>query len=105
MASNGSTERKLITDDECSFSLDIVPALGELGSGAIISESALAKLLNRHPVSIKRAVLRDELPQPVRLLGQSVWTAGVIVQFLEKRLEDAAQDAERQQERLNSLKP
>jgi hypothetical protein len=93
------------TEEENGFSLEIVSELGELGDGAIISESALAKLLSRHPVSIKRAVLRGELPQPIRLLGQSVWTVGVIVKFLEKRLEDAARDNERQKERMISLRP
>jgi hypothetical protein len=34
----------------------IVAELGELGAGAIVSESALAKMMKRHPVSIKRAV-------------------------------------------------
>lgn len=87
------------------FCLEIVAELGRLPEGAIISESALARLLSRHPVSIKRAVSRGELPQPIRLLGQSVWTVGVIVKFLEKRLEDAARDAERAQVRLGQLKP
>ena len=93
------------TDEESSFSLEIVSELGELGDGAIISESALAKLLNRHPVSIKRAVLRGELPHPIRLLGQSVWTIGSIVKYLEKRLEAAANDAERQRKKIEQLRP
>jgi len=92
------------TDEESNFSLEIVSEFGELGPGAIISESALAKLLNRHPVSIKRAVLRGELPQPIRLLGQSVWTVGSIVKYLEKRLEAAANEAERQKKKIEQLR-
>ena len=35
----------------------------------------MAAIFGKHRVSIKRAVERDELPQPVRLMGQPVWTA------------------------------
>ena len=93
------------TEDDSTFSLEIVSELGELGDGAIISESALAKLLKRHSVSIKRAVLRGELPQPIRLLGQPVWTVGSIVKYLEKRLEAAANEAELQRKKIEQLRP
>jgi len=55
----------------------IVKELGELGPGAVITEAALARMMDRHPASIKRAVNRGELPPPYRLLGGPVWTAGV----------------------------
>jgi len=83
----------------------IVSELGELGPGTIISENALAKLLKRHPVSIKRAIGRGELPQPIRLMGQPVWTAGSILQHLEKRLAEAAREAEKRDEKIRRLMP
>lgn len=83
----------------------ICTALGELGASATISEAALAKLLGRHPASIKRAVERGELPPPVRLLGQPTWTAGAITRHIEKRLEKAAKDAERQARAFSELEP
>lgn len=54
----------------------VVPELGELGEGAVITEAGLARMLKRHQVTLKRAVQRGELPPPVRLLGGPVWTAG-----------------------------
>lgn len=83
----------------------IVSELGKLGPGAVISEQALAQLFHRHPVSIKRAVARGELPPPTRLLGGPVWTAGAIIQHLEKRLQTAAKEAEKQEQKMKQLMP
>ena len=76
----------------------VVAALGDLGPGAVIMEQGLAVLFGRHESSVKRAVERGELPQPVRLFGQNAWTAGVLVKHLEARLEQAARDADQKAE-------
>jgi len=47
----------------------VIRALGELGPTTIIMEEALAKMFDRHPTSIKRAVHLGELPSPYRLFG------------------------------------
>jgi hypothetical protein len=83
----------------------IIRLLGELGRGTVISEAALAKMMDRHPASIKRAVKRGELPHPTRLLGGPVWTAGSIVRHIEARLEEAAIEAEKQARRLEMHRP
>jgi hypothetical protein len=83
----------------------VITELGELGPGAIITESGLARMMNRHPKSIKRAVSRGELPKPCRLMGQPVWTADSIIRHIEKRLEDAAKDALKQAKRFSQLSP
>ena len=83
----------------------IVKELGELGPGAVITEAALARMLRRHQVTIKRAVQRGELPPAVRLLGGPVWTAGAIVAHLERRLAAAAKEAERDAKRISALRP
>ena len=85
--------------------MGLVPMLGELGPGAIVYQDGLAKLLGKHPVSVKRAVDRGELPHPIKLLGRFAWTAGVLVKFLERRQEEAAKEAERQARRLEDLRP
>ena len=64
----------------------VIRELGDWGLGTIISEAGLAKLLHRHPVSIKRAVLRGELPPPCRWFGQNTWTLRAILDHLEARL-------------------
>ncbi len=89
-------------DSELS-SPEIIAQLGELKPGAIITESGLAKMFNRHVVSVKRAISRGEFPQPVRIFGQPSWTVRVLIEFIEKRLREAEKDAERERERLEKL--
>jgi hypothetical protein len=85
--------------------LEIVPELGALGAGAIVTEAGLAKLLHRHPTSIKRAVDRGELPEPCRMLGAPCWTVGVIVRHIEARLAEAAREAEQTARRIAAAAP
>ena len=81
----------------------VIAALGELKPGAIITEEGIARLFNRHVTSVKRAVQRAELPPPCRLFGTNAWTAGVLVQYIENRLEQAAKEAERDSRRIANL--
>lgn len=83
----------------------IIAALGELKPGAILTEEGVARLFNRHPASVKRAVQRGELPPPCRLFGGNAWTAGALIRHIEKRLEEAARDAERMAQKLARLSP
>lgn len=92
-------------EDELGHAKGIWRELGDLPPGAIISESALARIFHGHSVSIKRAVQRGELPPPTRLLGQPVWTAGAIIRHLEQRLEAAGEEAERDARRFEELRP
>ena len=48
--------------DDPQESPGIVKDLGSLPPGSIVPEEALARMFGRHPVSIKRAVERGELP-------------------------------------------
>ncbi len=73
----------------------ICTSLGALSPDTLVTERALAAMLGRSVVSIKRAVTRGELPPPVRILGCPRWTAGSIVRHIEKRLDSAARKAER----------
>ena len=94
-ASPGGEEENLdLTDDR--ETPGVIAVLGELGAGAVITEKGLARLFHRSPSTVKRAVSRGELPKPVTLFGQQSWTAGVLVEHLEKRqrlAEDAAAEA------------
>ena len=76
----------------------IVSVVVEFGPGAVIHEDGLCSLFPRQTDSVKRAVERGELPQPVRMFGQNTWTAGVLVKHLEDRLEQAAQEADQKAE-------
>ncbi|NLH41514.1 MAG: hypothetical protein GX448_06705 [Planctomycetes bacterium] len=77
--------------------------LGSLALDTIISEKGLADMLGKHRVSVKRAVRRGELPPPVRLFGEPVWTAQALREHLAKRLEQARREVERTERRISSL--
>jgi hypothetical protein len=90
------------TDDK-KQALGIIKELGELPTGAVISEQGLARIFDRHQVSVKRAVERGELPPSIRLFGEPVWTAGALLEHLYNRLEQAKAEAAKMQEKLNKL--
>ena len=73
----------------------VIAALGELQSGAVVTEEGVAQLFGRCAASVKRAVARGELPPPTRLFGSSAWTVGVLVGHIESRLHQAAAEAQR----------
>ncbi len=86
-------------------SFEIVTELGKLPSGAIVTESALGTMFDRHDVSVKRAVERGELPPSVRMFGKPVWTVRAILAHIEGRLEAAKQSADEDAARIAMLSP
>ena len=72
----------------------VIRELGELGPRAVITKDGLARLFNCCNRSIERAIERGELPPPIRLFGKKTWTAGVIVQYFEDRLQAEAKERE-----------
>ena len=83
--------------------IGIILELGDLPAETVISEQALAKIFNRHRVSIKRAIERGELPPSIRLFGEPVWTIKAIQEHLSERLEQAKKDSEKLQKKFNEL--
>ena len=83
----------------------VIAALGELGSGAILTEEGVAGLFGRCTASVKRAVARGELPPPCRLFGSNAWTVGVLVGHIEGRLEQAAAEAQQLAAKIRKLNP
>lgn len=81
----------------------IIEELGTLPPDAIVSETALAKIFDRHKVSIKRAVERGELPPSVRLFGEPVWTVKALREHLAGRLEAAKKENEQLQRKFSEL--
>ena len=67
---------------------------GALPMNTPVTKEELALLWKRTPISIDRAVERCELPRPAKLLGKDTWTIGTIVRHIEKRMAEAAEDAE-----------
>jgi hypothetical protein len=107
-AVNGSEDRDhpLEVDDHNEGCLPgVIAALGELKPRTVITEDGLAQLFDRCTTSVKRAVERGELPPPCRLFGGNVWTVESVLQHIEARLEDAAQERERMEQKLKHLSP
>lgn len=80
----------------------IITTLAALHPNAIVTKAGIAHLFSRHLVSVKRAVERGELPPPCQLFGANVWTAGILIRHIERRLEQAARDAEKNTHRIQS---
>jgi predicted DNA-binding transcriptional regulator AlpA len=76
-------------------------ALNDMADSDIVSEQNLAEIFGKHPESIKRAIQRGELPEPVPLFKRRVWTAGAIRRFLDDRLHKAQEDRARDLLRLS----
>jgi hypothetical protein len=81
----------------------IIRELGELPPATVLSEEALAKIFNRHRVSIQRAVERGELPPSIRLFGEPVWTVQALRDHMNSRLEAAKKEADRLQRRISQF--
>ena len=90
------------TEDNGSSS-GIIRELGDLPAEAVVTEQALAKIFDRHRVSIKRAVERGELPPSIRLFGEPVWTVKALREHLTKRLDEARKESEQLQKKINEL--
>jgi predicted DNA-binding transcriptional regulator AlpA len=82
-----------------------VAELGRLPAGTILDERELARLFGCCRASVKRAVARGELPEPVRMFGRPCWTAGRILEHVADRLAAAQKEAEREAARLSRLSP
>jgi hypothetical protein len=90
-------------DDTHSGAYDFCLELGGLNDGALVFESGLARMFGKHPVSIKRAIERGELPPPTRLMGKPVWTVGAIRRHIEERLETEARYRRQMEERMTRI--
>lgn len=94
-----------IVETETGLSSGICAELGALEEGALITETGLATMFGKHPVSIKRAVERGELPPPTRLMGKQVWTVGTIRRHIEARLESEAKERQRLMQKMANMSP
>ena len=100
-----SHDGRLDPHNKAEDSLGIICELGSLPPGAIVSEEGLARIFQRHHVSIKRAVQRGELPPSVRLFGEPVWTVAAIQDHLKNRLETARKESEQMAKKSFKLRP
>ena len=83
----------------------IVAELGTLQPKSLIFEEGMGNIFGRHVASIKRAVERGELPPPVRMFGKNAWTVEVITAHVAARLDTAAVERERYEQKVRKLSP
>lgn len=80
---------------------DIFAEFNQLDDSALITEVGLAMLLNKHPVSLRRALERGELPASTKLMGKPIWSVQAIRDHINKRL---AQSAAEQDELARTIR-
>ena len=73
----------------------IMAALGRLEPLALINQDGMGRMFKRGLRSIQRAVERGELPPPIRMFGQQVWTAESVWTHIRQRLEKQAKGSTR----------
>jgi hypothetical protein len=88
-------------DEQTNTDAGIIRELGDLAPDTVITEEALAKIFDRHRVSVKRAISRGELPPPVRLFGEPCWTVRALREHMSKRLEAAKKETEQLERRIS----
>jgi hypothetical protein len=94
-----------VRESEIASLPGVIAELGKLGAGAVVTEQGLAQLFNRCTVSVKRAVIRGELPPPCRLFGSNAWTVGALVGHIERRLGEAAAKSQKLANKIRQLNP
>ena len=80
----------------------IITGLAELPREAILDEAALARVFDVVPRTIKRMVVRYELPPPVLLASKRCWKVGAVLDWINANIEHKEKDAKRQILRLRN---
>lgn len=68
-----------------------ITALASLPENTLIDQTKLADILGVTTRTVRRMVCRFELPEPIKLAGHSVWTVGVLVDYLNASLQKGAE--------------
>jgi hypothetical protein len=85
--SMASSEGRKPAGEEAGFSSDgVMRVLSEEPAEAFITIGALARAQGCHPASVKRAIKRGELPEPIKLFQERGWLVECLLQFLRDRL-------------------
>ena len=97
MSNEMNNEQRI--DEECK----LLKIFGNFPDGMMITESLMAKIFDRHPITIKRAVKRGELPPSVKIMGEQTWIVGDIRKHVEKKMEEAKRMQQAEAKRIASL--
>ncbi len=71
----------------------VIDALARMPERAILNEKAMAATFGVTTRTVRRMVGRHEVPPGIPLAGRTVWMAGKVLTFLEKKLKEAEESA------------
>ena len=74
--------------------------LARLPDAALLDDKALGRALGVHPRTVRRMVMRGELPPGIRQAGKTLWLAGKVRLWIQDRAEEAERQAKREKMRL-----
>lgn len=77
----------------------------DLGRDTLISEAAMAQIFGKHLMSIRRAIDKQQLPQPAKLMDARVWRLGTILDFIDARLKAEQKEADKLRRRVLEMAP
>ena len=73
----------------------VIVEFGEMPTGTLLDEAAMAALLRTSKRTVRRMVGRGELPPAIRLGGRSTWLSHKVLEHLTERAVRAARERER----------
>jgi len=82
-----------------------VICLAKLDPDAILDEPALAGALGVCVRTLRRMVVRHELPPPFKAAGRSRWFAGKVLDHFKQAAERKEKEAERAAAKIRSISP
>ena len=83
----------------------LIDTLARLPEKTILDEARLAHILQVSARTVRRMVMRFELPPSTKLAGRSVWMAGNVLAHIEAGMQRSERDAERYARRIRDLSP
>jgi hypothetical protein len=83
----------------------VLTSLADLPEKALLDETAMAQAFNVCAKTVRRMVMRHELPPPIRVSGRSMWFAGRVLNYLESLAEATEKEAEQHAAKIRRISP
>ena len=80
-----------------------ITSLATLPDRTLLDEGALAVALNLSKRTVRRMVVRHELPRPFRFGGKSTWLSGKVLEHIEVRAAREARESDRAARKLEAI--
>ena len=77
--------------------------LAKLPREALLDQRSLAGALHVAPRTLRRMVIRFEIPPGIKVGARKIWLAGKVIEYLERRAQDLASSSGDNERRLARL--